>query len=637
MEMRVSMDKWFLVLVVCFFLLNSSFVPLVHAGFAEGYKRYIAGDFEGAIPEFESVLKEDQHNEKAKKYLLNCLISTWEKYQREKNYRKALIYLQKAYDIDPENLEIRKLSVYAAFAEGVKKYNAGDFEGAIPDFEYAFEQDKGDEKAKKYLLECLLIVYEKYQREKNYKKASICLRKAYDIDPDNPTVKKLYETATKEKETSKKIVLGTSVESEGETYVRRKGGEKWEKVEPNSPLYPADTISTGKDSRCVIVFDEGTVIKIEADTELTFETLLTDDRGILKIFDINLVKGRTLYNVEKFVHEESRVRVRSGVCSAVVYGTEFMVNVEKDKTTEIAVFDGVVKVASLPKASGEKSVEVTLEKGKQTIVKIGKAPFLSTDLSEKNVTYSKEVLPQFRQYVMVSRGELEQIALRREEYIKQKQREKEMEEGNKIALEKIALACKEAEGIYQKGQYKLAQTKYGELLSVYPTDEEVKNIYNKLTRIADILPEATKNDKVSNLIRKGLTNYLSREGEPKTAINALRYAAQLEPINKKIEKLRELVESGYPDIAKAEKLTPGMDVVEQKLFVALNYIYDGRYDLAIDECNQVLEFEPENLLAFKRLGSAYFALGKKDKARGIWQKAAKIYPNDTELKQFLKE
>jgi Tfp pilus assembly protein PilF len=51
----------------------------------------------------------------------------------------------------------------------------------------------------------------------------------------------------------------------------------------------------------------------------------------------------------------------------------------------------------------------------------------------------------------------------------------------------------------------------------------------------------------------------------------------------------------------------------------------------------VIELQPKNVLAWKRLGSAYYAIGKKDKARETWEQALKIAPEDVELKQFIKQ
>ena len=61
------------------------------------------------------------------------------------------------------------------------------------------------------------------------------------------------------------------------------------------------------------------------------------------------------------------------------------------------------------------------------------------------------------------------------------------------------------------------------------------------------------------------------------------------------------------------------------------------YQYRPGECTIVIELQPNNILAWKRLGSAYFAIGKKDKARETWERALKIAPDDVELKQFIKQ
>jgi Flp pilus assembly protein TadD len=80
-----------------------------------------------------------------------------------------------------------------------------------------------------------------------------------------------------------------------------------------------------------------------------------------------------------------------------------------------------------------------------------------------------------------------------------------------------------------------------------------------------------------------------------------------------------------------------MNIIDQYLFGALNHIYEGRYDLAIQQTSIVIGLQPTNVLALKRLGSAYFAIGNKTKARAAWEKALKIAPDDAELKTFLRQ
>ncbi|KKL13337.1 hypothetical protein LCGC14_2526760, partial [marine sediment metagenome] len=78
-----------------------------------------------------------------------------------------------------------------------------------------------------------------------------------------------------------------------------------------------------------------------------------------------------------------------------------------------------------------------------------------------------------------------------------------------------------------------------------------------------------------------------------------------------------------------------MDIVEQYLFAALNHIYEGRYDLAVEESGIVLKLTPNSIMAMKRMGSAYYLMGKKAQAGEVWRRALKITPDDDELQGFL--
>jgi tetratricopeptide (TPR) repeat protein len=114
------------------------------------------------------------------------------------------------------------------------------------------------------------------------------------------------------------------------------------------------------------------------------------------------------------------------------------------------------------------------------------------------------------------------------------------------------------------------------------------------------------------------------------------YAGQKDPSNQKIAQYNMVLEAGYPKEVKSIEILSGMNLVEQKLQSALNNIYDGKYDRTLTECNEILELEPRNITAYKRAGSAYYALKKIDKAKEMWNKALEISPNDTELKKFIK-
>jgi Flp pilus assembly protein TadD len=78
-----------------------------------------------------------------------------------------------------------------------------------------------------------------------------------------------------------------------------------------------------------------------------------------------------------------------------------------------------------------------------------------------------------------------------------------------------------------------------------------------------------------------------------------------------------------------------MKLLEYKQMVALHQIYDAKHFQAVGTLNDILALEPNDVLALKRLGSAYYSLGRKKQARAAWERALKLSPNDASLKKFL--
>jgi len=192
----------------------------------------------------------------------------------------------------------------------------------------------------------------------------------------------------------------------------------------------------------------------------------------------------------------------------------------------------------------------------------------------------------------------------------------------------------EIESAYIKGNYSSALSKTNELISSDPTNTDFKRLADKLQTVNNLFGNITNKDATSQLLRISIYNYI-KDTKPKTIANAIIFASQLSPNDKNIKKFMELLQSQYYDTFASIKLLPEMNLVEQKLNTALNCVYDKKFDGAVFECNEVLELEPENVMALKRLGSAYYGLKKPEKAKEIWRRARKIAPDDEELKRFL--
>jgi len=240
---------------------------------------------------------------------------------------------------------------------------------------------------------------------------------------------------------------------------------------------------------------------------------------------------------------------------------------------------------------------------------------------------------------------------------KRKEREKRLAEiaAEKAAQEELAkIKEKEAKMIEERRKIELARNYYKEAIEAYrnglygdavaklrfaveldPKATEIQNLFKRLSAIAEVISKETGVGREAELIRTSVSYYI--EDKPKKAITTLQYASELAPKNKEIPGLLNILKREYPSIAEQEKISTGMTLAEQKLYRALNYLYEDRSDLAIVECQEVLELEPNNTLALSRLGSAYYVIGQKEKAKELWLRVLEIEPDNKEVLEFLRK
>jgi len=201
------------------------------------------------------------------------------------------------------------------------------------------------------------------------------------------------------------------------------------------------------------------------------------------------------------------------------------------------------------------------------------------------------------------------------------------------ASETMALEhYKEAVAAYERGLYQRAVEKLIRSLSLDPKNIEAKSKLVKLERVAKIIPREVKETKRAKLIKQAVLSYL--DGDIKLTLNALRYLLSVEPEDREVERLLKTI-ARVEKVDLVEEITPGMSLVDQKLYNALNYFYEGKYDMTIREAHDVLKLEPNNALAYKRIGSAFFAMGQREKAKQAWNRSLQMNPADKTLKEFL--
>lgn len=202
--------------------------------------------------------------------------------------------------------------------------------------------------------------------------------------------------------------------------------------------------------------------------------------------------------------------------------------------------------------------------------------------------------------------------------------------------DKAREALEEARKDLLAGRFRegLAKLKESNAAQISPADlEELKAIAGKAESVSAIYGSISVVDNRTRLIREAITGYM--QGDGKRAVNSVTYAWQLNPADPNAGRLRALIIRAFPLDAYELKLLPGVKLTDQKLQEALEAIYAGKYIAAVSTCKEVLDLEPDNILAMIRMGSAYWAMGMEDQARKVWRTAQERDPSNDVLRKFL--
>lgn len=196
------------------------------------------------------------------------------------------------------------------------------------------------------------------------------------------------------------------------------------------------------------------------------------------------------------------------------------------------------------------------------------------------------------------------------------------------------------EGIaaYQQGNYVLALDRLNQSLDLDPTNNDVRGLVARLSSVVTTMPSAVGDNEVSTIIRKAIQDYL--KGDNKSAINALRYAyLEKDPTNEKLLQVLNKIEKESREkiTERADQKKRGFSYIDQKLYDALQAIYDAKYDKAIILLQEVIDLDPQNIEAMKRLGSAFYLIEQKAQAKEVWQRAMELDPSDQVIQQYLQQ
>ena len=139
---------------------------------------------------------------------------------------------------------------------------------------------------------------------------------------------------------------GTLVQVSGVVEVLPIGSEAWRLSLVGDRIEAGDRIRTGPFSAATLVFFDGSTTDMRANTEATVAQMSSRRDGGGKVIIIHQWLGETYNNVNRLRDEASHFRVETLTAVTAVRGTEFVVSIEADGATCVAVAEGVVNVTA---------------------------------------------------------------------------------------------------------------------------------------------------------------------------------------------------------------------------------------------------------------------------------------------------
>lgn len=191
---------------------------------------------------------------------------------------------------------------------------------------------------------------------------------------------------------------------------------------------------------------------------------------------------------------------------------------------------------------------------------------------------------------------------------------------------------------FQEGNFLMAVQRFNRALEADPGNREVQSMLARLQMVVGFVPRSTGEEELNTYIRRGAVLYVNGQ-DLRSSVNSLRYAFNRDPKNEKLLKLLNHVEreAGVSELSRMPEGPEIFTFIDQKIYDARQAIYDSKYDLALRRAADVLDLEPQNLRALEIMGSAFFLMEEKDKARRVWKKVLELDPGNEIVANFLKQ
>lgn len=206
------------------------------------------------------------------------------------------------------------------------------------------------------------------------------------------------------------------------------------------------------------------------------------------------------------------------------------------------------------------------------------------------------------------------------------------------ASEKVKVLVQSGFEAFKEGNFALASLRFQQALDAEPNNPQIKAMIARLQLVVGLIPQAQGGEESQTYVRKGVISYVDGR-DLRSAVNALRYAYNKNPKDDKLLTLLNMVEkeSGVSEITRRPEGPEMLTMVDQKIYDARQSIYEGKYDQAIRRAQDVLDLEPANVTALEIMGSSFFLMEEKAKAKAVWKRVLELDPNNKVVGEFMSQ
>ncbi len=193
------------------------------------------------------------------------------------------------------------------------------------------------------------------------------------------------------------------------------------------------------------------------------------------------------------------------------------------------------------------------------------------------------------------------------------------------------------------GRFTDAADKLTQAVSLKPKDTQLQKSLERITAVAEVYPAVKdyQTDAAQAAVYEGSLDFIA--GDAKGSLRKLAYAGSLNPTDERVERLAKAIEaksglaregsvpapeSGKAPTMGAEKVVGGTMALME---VALR---ERDFERVVKLSEQVLQLDPSNALAYKRLGAAHYALHHNPEALKALRSAYKLETDSDSRKQI---